>query len=121
MSRIAVFIAGAVLSLASEIFWKGAGRPSTALWGGMGMLLLRRVVLRYSDTSRAMLCVVGALLLMAMRLALCILAQLADPVGERQPLQSLVEPPSFSYGLYRFLLIAPAYTIIEYVEACFRM
>ena len=121
MSRIAVFIVGAILSLTSEIFWKGAGRLSTALWGGTGMLLLRRIVLRYSGTSRAMLCVVGALLLMTLRLALLILAQLTIPTGERRPLRSIVEPPSFSYGLYRFLLIAPAYTIIEYVEACFRM
>ena len=30
-----------------------------------------------------------------------------------------LEMPSFSYGLFRFLLIAPAYAVIEYLEACF--
>ena len=39
----------------------------------------------------------------------------------RQDTRLTVALPSFAYGLYRFLLIAPAYTIIEYLEARFGM
>ena len=39
----------------------------------------------------------------------------------REPIYILSKMPSFSYGLFRFLLLAPAYAVIEYIEACFRM
>lgn len=117
MDRIIIFCVGAVASVVSEVFWKGGSRRYMALWGGMGMLLLRRIVLRFSHTSRVLLCLFGALLLIALRLALLILEELPGRRGEAVQ----VDLPSFSYGLYRFLLIPPAYTIIEYLEACFRM
>ena len=119
MDRCIIFFVGAVASVATEAFWRGASRRDIALWGGIGMLLLRRVLLRYPYGDRALLCLVGALLLLALRLALLILQTLP-----RQPRRSnadvlTVEIPSFSYGLFRFLLIAPAYAIIEYLEARF--
>ena len=89
MDKFVIFCVGAAASVLSEIFWNGASRWTIGLWGGAGMLLLRRIVLRFSFMSRAFLCIFGM--------------------------------PSFSYGLYRFLLLAPAYAVIEYIEACFRM
>ena len=119
MDRCIIFFVGAVASVATEAFWRGASRRDIALWGGIGMLLLRRVLLRYPYGDRALLCLVGALLLLALWLALLILQTLP-----RQPRRSnadvlTVEIPSFSYGLFRFLLIAPAYAVIEYLEARF--
>lgn len=90
-----------------------------ALWGGAGMLLLRRIVLRFPFESRALLCLFGAMLLVVLRLTLHIIQDLlvrTDAAGERR---GIADIPSFSYVLYRFLLIAPAYAIIEYLEARF--
>ena len=117
MIRFIVFCIGAVSSVVSEVFWNGESRWCMAVWGGAGMLLLRRIVLRFPFESRALLCLFGALLLIALRLTLLILQAL--PV--RQDTRLTVALPSFAYGLYRFLLIAPAYTIIEYLEARFGM
>ena len=62
-----------------------------------------------------------ALLLMALWLSLLILEGLRGGGREGKPAQIQIDMPSFSYWLYRFLLIPPAYTIIEYLETCFRM
>ena len=83
------------------------------------MLLLRRIVLRFSSESRALLCLFGALLLIVLRLALLIVQALPRRAVDNGPQKLLVDLPSFSYGLYRFLLIAPAYAVIEYVEGRF--
>ena len=82
----------------------------------MGMLLLRRIVLRFSSESRALLCLFGAILLVVLRLALLIVQALSRRANKNGSQPLLVDFPSFSYGLYRFLLIAPAYAVIEYVE-----
>ena len=66
MDRIVIFIAGAILAAVSEVFWRGQYRRSIALWGGVGMLLLRRIVLRFPYESRALLCLGGALLLIVL-------------------------------------------------------
>lgn len=92
-----------------------------AVWGGVGMLLLRRVVLRFPFESRALLCLLGALLLVALRVILLIVQAISHGAGKKGEDCLTVDLPSFSYGLYRFLLIAPAYTIIEYLEDLFRM
>lgn len=117
MDRIVIFFVGAFTSAVSEIFWRGRYRRSIALWGGVGMLLLRRIVLRFPFESRALLCLGGALLLIVLWLT-CVLIHEIRMKGSYIPSLSL---PSFSYSLYRFLLIAPAYTIIEYLESLFRM
>ena len=119
MNRLIVFCIGAFASVISEVFWKGESRWPVALWGGMGMLLLRRIVLRFSSESRALLCLFGALLLIVLRLALLIFQALPRRAVDNGPQKLLVDLPSFSYGLYRFLLIAPAYAVIEYVEGRF--
>ena len=49
-----------------------------ALWGGTGMLLLRRILLRFPFGDRVLLCLASALLLAALRLALLILYSLRD-------------------------------------------
>ena len=116
MNRLIVFCIGAFASVVSEVFWKGESRWTMALWGGMGMLLLRRIVLRFSSESRALLCLFGALLLIVLRLALLIVQALSRRAADKRPLPLWLDLPSFSYGLYRFLLIAPAYAVIEYVE-----
>lgn len=117
MDRIIIFIVGAGASAISEIFWRGESRRYIFLWGGLGMLLLRRVVLRFPGGSRVLLCLVGAVLLTVLRLTLFLLQRLPGRSEGRATGETL----SFSYGLYRFLLIAPAYTIIEYLETFFRM
>ena len=116
MDRIIIFIVGAGASAISEIFWRGESRRYIFLWGGLGMLLLRRVVLRFPGGSRILLCLLGAVLLTVLRLTLFLLQRLP---GRSEGTTG--ETLSFSYGLYRFLLIAPAYTIIEYLETFFRM
>ncbi len=124
MYKCIVFIVGAVAALVSEAFWKGEseGCWSLALWGGTGMLLLRRVVLRFPSQSRVLLSLFGALLLLALWLTLLLIREgWALHVGRRGSCQLAVGVPSFSYCLYRFMLIAPSYTIIEYLEACFRI
>ena len=117
MNRLIIFCIGMLSAAVSETFWKGETSRSVALWGGMSMLLLRRILIRYPFESKALLCVIGAVLLMALRLTLLILPCL--PKGERResPPKLTADLPGFSYALYRFLLIAPAYTVIEYLEA----
>ena len=119
MDRCIIFIVGAAAAVAAEAFWKGASRRGEALWGGIGMLLLRRVVLRFPTGDRILLCLVGALLLTALRLTFLILRAL--PGRTRVKVAAALKPdvPGFSYGLFRFLLIAPAYALIEYLEGCF--
>ena len=119
MDRCIIFFVGAVSSAATEAFWRGTSRRNMALWGGIGMLLLRRVLLRYPYGNRALLCLVGALLLLALWLALLILQALPRRTRKSDAEVLTVEIPSFSYGLFRFLLIAPAYAVIEYLEARF--
>ena len=119
MNRLIVFCIGAFASVVSEVFWKGESRWTMALWGGMGMLLLRRIVLRFSSESRALLCLFGALLLIVLRLALLIVQTLSRRAADKRLQPLWLDLPSFSYGLYRFLLIAPAYAVIEYVEGRF--
>lgn len=121
MDRFIIFCVGAGVAAISEIFWKGTSRWDIALWGGTGMLLLRRIVLRFPFMSRALLCIFGALPMAALQLIILILLYLLKRKEEAGQIRLMVEMPSFSYGLYRFLLLAPAYTIIEYLEACFRM
>ena len=121
MDRIILFIVGALTAVATEAFWKGGSRWPVALWGGVGMLLLRRIMLRFSSESRVLLCIFGALLLIALRLAMLILQDLPRRTKDNEPHMLTVDMPSLSYSLYRFLLIAPAYAVIEYLEARFRM
>lgn len=117
MDRCIIFLVGSAAAAISEVFWRGHSDRSVALWGGAGMLLLRRMVVCFPYESRALLCVFGAVLLAALRLSLFILHALLGQKADR----ITMDPPSFSYGLYRFLLIAPAYTVIEYLETCFGM
>lgn len=121
MDRFIIFCVGAAASAVSEVFWRGECRRAVALWGGIGMLLLRRIVLRFPFESRALLCICGALLLMVLRLTIRILHTLTDREGRNAAVFPDMEVPSLSYSLYRFLLIAPAYTVIEYLETCFGM
>ncbi len=121
MNGFIIFIVGAAASMVSEALWKGNSRWYMALWGGLGMLLLRRVMLRFPCMSKALLCLFGALLLTALGLVILILRGLFIRTEKNDPIRLTEEMPSFLYGLYRFLLIAPAYTIIEYLEVCFRM
>ena len=116
MDLFIIFGIGAACSAVSEIFWKGRTRWSVTILGGAGMLLLRRILLRFSDTNRALLCLAGALLLFVLRMTLHILQRLYKSNDGR----ILIDLPSLSYGLYRFFLIAPAYAIIEYLENWFR-
>lgn len=113
MDTIILFCVGALSSVISEIFWKGASRPQVALWGGLGMLLLRRIALRFPFGDRALLCLFGAALLLVLRLALLLTEALSGRNGQGRV---TVELPSFSYVLYRFFLIAPAYIVIEYLK-----
>ena len=119
MDRCIIFVVGAVASVATEAFWKGASRANVALWGGTGMLLLRRVLLRFPYGDRALLCLVGALLLFTLWWLFLLLRALPGRTGKPGQTTVIFEVPSFSYGLYRFLLIAPAYAVIEYLEARF--
>ena len=119
MDRCIIFFIGALASVGTEAFWKGTSRMNIALWGGTGMLLLRRIILRFPYGNRVLLCLVGALLLLTLRLALLILQALPRHPGESDGAILTVEIPSLSYGLFRFLLIAPAYSVIEYLEAHF--
>ncbi len=121
MDRIIIFIVGAVSAMVSEVFWKGEGRWSVALWGGAGMLLLRRLVLRFPFKSRALLCIFGALLLFVIRILLHVLQALKMRRTDIGAYRFSVDMPSFSYGLYRFLLIALAYALIEYLETFFAL
>lgn len=119
MDKCIIFIVGAMASVAAEAFWRGASGGEEALWGGIGMLLLRRVVLRFPFGHRTLLCLMGALLLTALRLTFLILRTL--PGGTRGEVTTAFKEdvPSFTYGLFRFLLIAPAYAVIQYLERCF--
>ena len=119
MDTYIIFAVGAVASVATEAFWKGTSRTYVALWGGMGMLLLRRVLLRFPYGNRVLLCLFGALLLFTLWWMLLLVRALPDKGGKTSPAAIPVDVPSFSYGLYRFLLIAPAYAVIEYLEARF--
>lgn len=119
MDTCIIFAVGAVASVATEAFWKGASRTYVALWGGMGMLLLRRVLLRFPYGNRVLLCLFGALLLFTLWWMFRLLQALPGRTDGPGPVTVTVDVPSFSYGLYRFLLIAPAYTVIEYLEARF--
>ena len=47
MDTCIIFCVGALAAMASEAFWYGASRSDIALWGGTGMLLLRRILLRF--------------------------------------------------------------------------
>ncbi len=116
MNGLIVFCVGAVCSVISEIFWKGDSRWTIALWGGSGMVLLRRIVLRFPLESRALLCIFGAVLLVALRVALLILSWILGRFENGRRTFLTLDLPGFSYGLYRFLLIAPAYAVIEYLE-----
>ena len=118
MDRCIIFIVGAISSVAAEAFWKGESHMHAALWGGAAMLLLRRIALRFPGGNRALLCMVGALLLIVLRLTFLLLKVIADrSAADARPLT--MDLPSFSYGLYRFMLVAPAYAVIEYLEARF--
>ena len=121
MDRFIIFCVGAGAALLSEVFWNGLSRWPTALWGGAGMLMLRRILLRFPFESKALLCLFGALPLIVLRWMLLLLQLIADPSADLRSMPASAVVPSFSYGLYRFLLIAPAYTIIECLEACFGM
>lgn len=121
MDRLILFCVGAILTVLSEIFWMGESRFSSALCGGLGMLLLRRMLLRFPYASRALLCILGAVLLAALRYVLQVFSDRNRAKGGSSLLSLWLSRPSFSYALYRFLLIAPAYTIIEYLEARFGM
>ena len=121
MNGFILFCVGAAASVVSEIFWKGGSRVQVALWGGTGMLLLRRIVLRFPYGNHVLLCLFGALPLLALRLLFLLLPTLSHRSQREGSAVLTVDLPSFSYGLYRFLLIAPAYIIIEYLETCFGM
>lgn len=119
MDRLVIFCVGAAASAVSEIFWNGEARWSISLWGGTGMLLLRRIVLRFPFANKALLCFLGAFPMIALWFIILMVSNLEDhavSLREVAPKQVL---PSFSYCLYRFFLIAPAFTIIEYLESCF--
>ena len=121
MNRLILFGVGAAASAVSEIFWRGSSSRSVALWGGTGMLLLRRILLRFPFANRALLCICSVFPLLALRVFIHILSHLWEQKRKNKALSFSIERPSFSYGLYRFLLVAPAYTIIEYLEARFGM
>ena len=121
MDRLIIFCVGAAASEVSEIFWNGGSRLRVALWGGTGMLLLRRIVLRYPFGNRTLLCLLGAFLLLVLRLMFLLFPALSAPVDRGEDVRLIVDLPSFSYGLYRFLLIPPAYAVIQYLENCFGM
>ena len=121
MNRLIVFLIGAATSTVSELFWRGTSSRSIALWGGTSMLMLRRILLRFSFVNRALLCICSTLPLMSLGAFIHILSRLCEGEGKRKPFVFLLEKPSFSYGLYRFFLLAPAYTIIEYLEAWLSM
>ena len=119
MDRIIIFCVGAAASQVSEIFWNGDGRLRVALWGGAGMLLLRRIALRFPFGDRTLLCLFGAFLLLVLRLVFLLLPALSASADRGEEARLVLDLPSFSYGLYRFLLVAPAYAVIEYLEAHF--
>lgn len=121
MDRCIVFCIGAIAAVVSEIFWKREGSWSVALWGGVGMLLLRRVELRFPYESRALLSILGAFLLLTLWLVLLFLQGIPRPSDRLGQRYMTIDMPSFSYALYRFLLIPSSYTIIEYLEARFRI
>ena len=115
MDTCIIFCVGALAAMASEAFRYGASRLDIARWGGTGMLLLRRILLRFPFGDRILLCLAGAVLLAALRLALLILRVLPGRADRDQAMT--IEVPSFTYGLFRFLLIPPAFAVIRYLEA----
>lgn len=119
MDRCIIFIVGAAAAVAAEAFWRGDSRREEALWGGLGMLLLRRIVLRFPHGDRVLLCLAGALLLTVLRLAFRILQSLPGRTRRTGAAALTVDVPSFTYVFFRFFLIAPAYAVIEYLETCF--
>lgn len=119
MDTCIIFCVGALAAMASEAFWYGASRLDIALWGGTGMLLLRRILLRFPFGDRVLLCLAGAVLLAALRLALLILYSLRDHGSKSTEKTVILDIPSFTYGLYRFFLIPPAFSVIEYLETHF--
>ena len=119
MDRIIIFFVGAVASQVSEIFWNGDSPLRVALWGGTGMLLLRRSALRFPFGDRTQLCLLGAFLLLVLRLVFLLFPALSFAAERGEDARLTLDLPSFSYGLYRFLLVAPAYAVIEYLEAHF--
>ena len=119
MDRFIIFCVGAAASQVSEIFWNGRSRLRVTLWGGTGMLLLRRIALRFPFGDRTLLCLFGAFLLLVLRLVFLLFPVLPLHNDRGDPARLTLDLPSFSYGLYRFLLIAPAYAVIEYLEAHF--
>lgn len=121
MDRFILFCVGGVLTVLSEIFWKGESRWHSVLCGGLGMLLLRRMLLRFPTASRVLLCVFGAVLLAALHYILLVALERRRDFEKGSPFSFWPGRPSASYMLYRFLLIAPAYTIIEYLEGRFGM
>ena len=58
-------------------------------------------------------------LLAALRLALLILYSLRDHGSKSTEKTVILDMPSFTYGLYRFFLIPPAFSVIEYLETHF--
>ena len=61
------------------------------------------------------LCLAGAALLLVLGLVFLLTEALAKPTG-RHGVRIPVDLPSFTYLLYRFFLIAPAYIVIQYLE-----
>ncbi len=116
MNGFILFCVGAAASVVSEIFWNGGSRAQVALWGGAGMLLLRRIALRFPLGDRVLLCLVGAALLLVLGLVFFLTEALSKPTGRHGGVIETADLPSFPYILYRFFLIAPAYAVIEYLE-----
>ena len=117
MERLIIFGTGAGLGAVSEFFWQGRGRLVSILGSGVDMLLLRRILLRFPGGNRAALCLLGVLILLSSHYILTFFQTLFTK--ERPAVRCLY--PAGPYALFRCLLVAPAYIIIEYLEGFFRM
>lgn len=120
MDRLAVFCTGAALYVLAEIFWRGRSHWTMALAGGLCMLLLRRILMKFPTGNMVLLCFAGAVVITAVEYVfgavfnVALKMQVWDYSNKKYNICGQICP---QYGALWVVLCAPAYKIIAFLEA----
>ena len=120
MIYLVLFLVGGGLYVALECFWRGRSHISMFLAGGVSLLLLGGVTLRFPGLPVIALCAVGAVLITAVEFITGAVVNVRLNLGvwdySHLPL-NLYGQVCARYSLLWFLLSAPAVALIQLVNA----
>ena len=110
MDELTVFLVGGLLYVSSEIFWLEKSHWAMAFLGGFELLLLRRFMLRFFALHPALVCLISAAPLLAMRVILVYATEKTLHIY-RTPI----------HAIYRGMLLAPAFSLLKCMQTWFKV